>query len=102
MADFLFSDQERREPRPVIVLSANSYNEDNTDVIVCGVTTNLGHLHHIQIKKTDLSSGQLKPESGARADMLGRLSKSEIRFKLGHITDEYHKQLLEKIVELIK
>lgn len=102
MAKMFFSDLQTSEDRPVIIMSKNSYNENYPDVMVCGLTTNSTHSFHLRIDKTDLEKGGLLPESGARADMIGRLIKTNLKFKIGKITDEYHRKLLDKIIELIK
>lgn len=102
MAEMLFSDMEKSEERPAIIISKNNYNENENDVIVCGVTTNSAHPWHLPINQNDLQDGNLLPESGARADLLARLLKTKLKFKVGKITDDYHKRLLDKIVELIR
>lgn len=101
MAEMLFSNLERSE-RPIIILSKNRYNENSDDVIVCGITTNSAHPLHLIINEKDLQDGKLVSESGARADMLARLLKTNLKFRIGKITDEYHGRLFDKIGELIK
>ena len=41
LVPFPFSDQSGRKVRPVVVISANSFNTHSQDVIVVGVTSNV-------------------------------------------------------------
>ena len=102
MAEMLFSDLQTKEDRPIIILSKNNYNENSDDIVVCGVTTNIDHPWCLMINQNDLQDGYLTQESGARADMLARLLKTKLKFRIGKITDEYHTHLFTKIGELIK
>ena len=97
-----FADSEGSTKRPVIIISSNHYNENQPDVVVCCITTNSTHECYFNIHESDLEYGKLDPESGPRTDMIVRLNKNNLKFKIGKIKEECHKKLLDKIVELIK
>ena len=100
-AEVTFVDSNESKKRPVVVLSNNQYNREAPDVIVCGITTNASHNCYCPIGSPDLSYGNLFSDSGVRVDMLSRINKNKLQVKIGKITDEYHKKILVKIVELI-
>lgn len=102
MAELLVSNQQNKQLRPVIILSRNNHNENYDDVIVCGITTNTSHPLYVLVSESDLEKGKLYPESGARSDLITRIIKSDLKFKVGKVNDNYHKKLVEKIVELIE
>ncbi|MEK6979088.1 MAG: type II toxin-antitoxin system PemK/MazF family toxin [Candidatus Micrarchaeota archaeon] len=96
-----YVDANKSKDRPAIILSRNNYNEKEPDVIVCGITTNLGHPWLICIEDKDLEQGKLFDKSGVRVDTISRVHKSALKFKVGKVTDEFHKRLLDRINELI-
>lgn len=96
-----FSDKPIEKTRPVVVISKNSYNSDNPDVIVCAMTTNSSHNCFVPLSQEVLSEGKFFEESGIRYDGIQKLAKVKFKQKIGKITDEFHKKLVEKIVGLI-
>lgn len=101
-AEVSFTDSAEKKRRPIIILSKNNYNEKEPDVIACAVTTNSAHPYFMQISDKDVIKGNLFPESGARADMIGRMSKHELGRKMGKINEEFHEKLIDKIMDLIR
>ena len=100
-AEIQFSDSNETKKRPVIILSNNNYNKEEPDVITCGVSSNIIHRCHFPIVKSDLSYGNLFLDAGVRVDMINKTSKKRLLVKIGKITDDFHKRLVERIVELI-
>jgi mRNA-degrading endonuclease toxin of MazEF toxin-antitoxin module len=97
-----FADKPVEKLRPVVVISRNSYNEKHPDLVVCAVTTNSSGDCFIPLESKYLAEGEFFEESGVRYDGIQRMSKQRMRRKIGKITDEYHKKILDKIVELIQ
>lgn len=102
LADFPFSDSDASKPRPVLILSNNHYNSEQPDVVVCGITTNAGHQCFLEILESDLEHGKLYEGSGLRADLLARIPKENLYYRIGKITGEYRDKAVSKILELIR
>lgn len=59
-ASFPYSDFSDAKIRPALVVSNDSYNAANNDVVVCAVTSNLGEGEYkVSIAMGDLSDGKL-------------------------------------------
>ena len=101
LADMMFSDSNEIKRRPVVVLSKNKYNENEPNIITCGVSTNSIHPYHIPIKDSDVVFAKLFPDSGVRIDMINKTNKKRLLNKIGKINDEFHKKLTERLVELL-
>jgi len=41
LVPFPFSDLSMQKVRPVLILSNDAYNQQSSDIVVCGLTTNL-------------------------------------------------------------
>ena len=102
MAEVEFADMPKSKPRPVLIISNNRYNENHPDVITIGMTTAFHHDCFIELNEKDLTDGDFYDGSGFRYDHVQRASKNQLKHKVGKISDEFHKILFDKIVELIK
>lgn len=68
---FPFSDLSSTKQRPVLVLSNSEYNRSQQDIVVAAITSNVIERNYlIGITSDDLQEGQLKADSGIRADKI--------------------------------
>lgn len=102
MALVEFADKPDSKPRPVVVISNNNYNENHPDLIVCHMTTNSIHDCSIVLVATDFEDGDFYPGSGIRYDTIQRIAKQRFIKRVGKVTNDFHKKLSDKIVELVK
>lgn len=98
-----FSDLKQNKQRPVLIISANDYNQSNEDIIVLAITSKLKQLDYsIIIQSKDLIEGELKLISEIRADKVYTLSKNIVRKKFGKVDTEILEAVRRKINKLIK
>jgi mRNA interferase MazF len=102
LASFPFSDFSGEKTRPVLVISNNHYNSYEPDVVVCGITSNIGNPYALPIIKSDLEHGSLCEDSCARADMVGRVAQQKLHSRIGKAKEEFHARLIAKILDLIR
>ncbi|MEW5997125.1 MAG: type II toxin-antitoxin system PemK/MazF family toxin [Candidatus Micrarchaeota archaeon] len=98
---FPFSDSSEEKTRPVLVISNNHYNSNEPDVIVCGMTSNIGNPYALPIHKADLEHGILYEDSYARADMVGRIAQNKLHYRIGKVREEFCARLIARIMKLI-
>ncbi|MBW7474800.1 type II toxin-antitoxin system PemK/MazF family toxin [Paenibacillus oenotherae] len=99
---FPFSDLSSTKQRPVLVLSNSAYNGSQQDILVAGITSNLSdRTYLIHLTTNDLEQGQLKVDSGIRADKIYTLSKQIVVKKFGRVNQTIVSQVKEKINELL-
>ncbi len=66
---FPFSDLTGAKVRPALVVSNNTYNQNNLDALVLAITSNLDyHPYKILLEIEDLESGNLPAKSAIRVD----------------------------------
>lgn len=102
MASVGFADVAERKDRPVLIISANRYNDSHPDVLICSMTTNSSHDCFLPLDPNALEAGEFYAGSGIRYDTIQRISKSHLHLKIGKARDEFNKTLLERIMELVK
>ena len=91
---FPFSSQAQTKVRPVVVLSTASYNRLASDVVVCGVTSNLDPTRFsIRIDQANLAIGFLKAPSKIKVDAIAAVEKTIIIKKIGRLD----KDMMNKI-----
>lgn len=72
-----FTDLTSRKKRPAVIISTTAYNENNEDVVMVALTSNIEPRDFsITLTADDLEEGTLKVTSMIRADKIYTLSKS--------------------------
>lgn len=97
-----FSDLSGTKARPILVLSKNSYNENNPDIIGAAITTDISRDYTVQIGASDFDKDRLMDNSAARYDGLFKLSKSVLHKKVARVSEGFRKKLVAKIVEFLE
>ena len=69
-----------------MILSPEYYNQKTEDIIVCGVTTNLGdEANSVLINQKDMAEGDIYFTSRVKVDKLFTLEQNLIIRKLGRV-----------------
>jgi mRNA interferase MazF len=100
----LFQADEELKYRPAIVL--REMPPPYRDLLVCGVSTRLnqyiqGFDDIISLTDADFASSGLHSESLIRLSLLGVIPRQLVRGKLGNISDERHKRLLQRLTDYL-
>ncbi|MGK5092551.1 type II toxin-antitoxin system PemK/MazF family toxin [Deltaproteobacteria bacterium TL4] len=96
---FPFSDLSQTKLRPAIVLA----EAGKDDWILCQVTSNpYGDKKSIELTAPSFASGSLQVISYARPDKLFTANHSLIVSKVGHLTGDAFKQVIEAIVQILR
>lgn len=98
-----FTDLSSIKRRPVIIISCDSYNNINNDIVVAAVTSNTSYQSYytILINSDNLSVGTLPKESIIRCDKIYTISKDIIVKKFGSLSMETFHILKEKVDMLL-
>ena len=76
---FPFSDLSGTKVRPALVISNNTYNSQNLDVIVLALTSNLSKSpFKVYIENKDLEKGNLPVKSAIRVDKPFSISQTKV------------------------
>jgi mRNA interferase MazF len=99
---FPFSDLNGIKQRPVLVLSKTKYNFDCSDIVTCGITSNLNDSSFsVLIDNKDLIKGQIPKVSRIKVDKLFTLEKSLIRKRVGMINKETMDKVKQEFLKII-
>ncbi|MDP4012233.1 MAG: type II toxin-antitoxin system PemK/MazF family toxin [Candidatus Nanoarchaeia archaeon] len=89
-----FTNLKEAKQRPALILSDDSYNLNFEDVIICGITSNLGDDHYsVLLEQKEMEDGNIYFLSRIKVDKLFTVHKSIIKRKLGKV----NKSILEKV-----
>lgn len=91
-----------KHKRPVLIVSKDSYNDLNDEVICLHLTTRLDHDYAIPLVKTDFEKSLLVDDSAVRYDSITRYSKDVLSKKLGILKTAKLTQVIGKTIELVK
>lgn len=98
---FPFSDLSSTKKRPVLVLSNTCYNGLHKDVVVAAITSNVIERDYlVPITTEDLNEGQLKVESGVRADKIYPFSQQIVIRKFGCIKSKKMNEIRNELGNL--
>ena len=98
-----FSDFRQSKVRPALVVSNNSYNKSNLDVVVCAVTSKLKESEYsVRVDNKDLSSGNLPIKSRVRADKILQIEKYLVIRPFAKLENKVFDKVIDKVGELIK
>lgn len=101
LAEVAFSVNEKSKKRPVLIISNNTFNDKNNEVICCPVTSNpLGS--GIVIDTYDLEKGKLLMVSKIKSHHPFFLDKKELYKEIGKLKIDIAFKVAEDIKELIK
>ena len=99
---FPFSDLSSIKQRPVIVLSKNSYNEKNEDIITCGITSNLkDSAHSILIDGENLEDGNIPKKSRIKIDKLFTIDQNIIKKKVAQLDKKTFEEVRNEFFKLV-
>jgi mRNA interferase MazF len=83
---FPYSDQSAAKLRPALVVSNDSYNISNLDVVLCGMTSNLADsTFSVFVGPQDMESGRLAAPSRVKVGRLLAVDKKIIHKKVGRV-----------------
>ena len=98
-----FTDLTSHKKRPAIILSSDTYNKSNEDIVVAAVTSNVESCpFSIMLTGDDLESGVLKVTSIIRADKIYTLNKSIVIKTFGRVKYDIFSKLKSEIYKLIE
>ncbi|MBI2664860.1 type II toxin-antitoxin system PemK/MazF family toxin [Candidatus Woesearchaeota archaeon] len=98
-----FSNLRQSKVRPALVVSNNSYNNSNPDIVVCAVTSKLKESEYsVQIGNKDLTSGNLPIKSRVRADKILQIEKELVIRPFAKIENKVFDKVVDKVGDLIK
>lgn len=101
--EIAFSDLSGSKIRPGIILSNNSYNASNLDVICCALTSKKQKDYSIAIDITDIESGlPFTKDNRVRYDWILKVDKKLIRNKHGTLKEHKTQEIIDAIQRLIK
>lgn len=94
---FPYTDQSAAKVRPAVVISNDSYHAHATDVIVCGVTSNLSNSSHsVLVGPQDLESGVLPRPSRVKVGKVLNVHRSILRGKIGRLNGRAFAQVMRE------
>lgn len=100
---FPYSDLSQNKKRPAIILSNSGYNSNNEDVICCAITSNpRNYANSVEIKTTDLDSGNLRYDSRVKPNKVFTLQQNLIIKKIGKLDISKSKEIVDKLKICIK
>ena len=96
---FPFSDLTQAKRRPALVIAELT----SGDLILCQITSqNVKDFYSILLDTQDLESGTLNRKSNIRPNRIFTADKSIILYKIGHLNEGKIKEIIEKVVEILK
>ena len=96
---FPFSDLTNAKRRPALVIA----ELEGDDLILCQITSKkVKDKYAISLRDEDFATGGLKKESNIRPNRLFTADRSIILYKAGHLKDYKIKEVIDKIIEIIK
>ena len=101
---FPFSDLSMKKVRPVLILSNDAYNQQSSDIVVCGLTTNLRPApYSIIVDVTDVEQpGTLRHKSRIKADTIASLEQSIVVKQIARLKLSVFRKIVTEIEDLIK
>lgn len=83
------------------MISCDSYNGANEDVVICGITSNLENRDYsVLLAEKDLVSGRIMATSRIKADKLFTLKKSEIIKSVARVSDGILNRVKDEMLKL--
>ena len=95
-----FTDLTASKRRPVLVVSNDRHNTENSDMIVVAITSNLIQVG-IPIANSDMTSGQLPKPSIIRSDKIYTLDQKIVVKTIGVISNAIQDSVVHEINRVI-
>ena len=104
LVPFPFSDLSIQQVRPVLILSNDAYNQQSSDIVVCGLTTNLRPApYSIIVDVADVEQpGTLRHKSRIKADTIASLEQSIIVKQIARLKLSVFRKIVTEIEDLMK
>lgn len=104
LVPFPFSDLSMQKVRPVLILSNDAYNQQSSDIVVCGLTTNLRPApYSIIVDVANVEQpGTLRHKSRIKADAIASLEQSIIVKQIARLKLSVFRKIVTEIEDLIK
>ncbi len=98
-----FTDLASQKKRPAIIISSDSYNETNEDIVVVALTSKIEPRDFtVTLTSNDLENGILKVTSMIRVDKIYTLNKSIVIKTFGRVKAEILTKIKDSILKLIE
>jgi len=98
-----FTDLASQKRRPAIIISSDTYNSKNEDIVVVALTSNIEPLDFtIILAADDLEEGNLKVRSMIRVDKIYTLNKAIVLKTFGRIKPATLAKIKDTFIALIK
>lgn len=98
-----FTDLTSVKRRPVLVLSNDSYNNSQEDIIIAAITSNIRDIRYgIKFDNEDLQEGFLQRTSQIRIDKIYTLNKKIILRRFGKLKQDRYKDVVNSLLRLIE
>ena len=102
-AKFPFSDMRDAKFRPALVVSNSIYNRNNSDVLVCAITSTPDRKEYsIVIDSSNLSSGKLPIKSMVRSDKIIVIEKNLLEKSFARLNDKTFDLVVNGVKRLIE
>lgn len=102
LLNFPYSDFSAGKVRPALVVSNDTYNSRNMDVVVCAVTSNLEQKEFsVIVSQSDVSAGKLPVQSKIRADKLFQVHKSLAMKPFASLNQKKFSEVVTQIQQLV-
>jgi len=100
---FPYSDMKESKFRPAVVVSNDSYNKKNMDVVACAVTSKLDDREYsILLDESNISSGKMPLKSRIRADKIILIDKLLVAKTFARLDNRTFDLLTYEISRLVK
>lgn len=102
LVPFPFSNFASSKKRPVLIISNETYNNSNSDILVCQITSQKEVKNYsISLSQKDLKSGNLVKPSQIRCDKINILEKTLFQRKFSKINDSKFDECVFQIKKLV-
>ena len=96
---FPFSDLSQAKRRPALIIS----KLEGDDLILCQITSqSIKDIYAISLSDIDFETGSLKQISNVRPNRIFTVDSHIVLYKVGNLKIEKLKEIIEKIVEIIR
>lgn len=104
LVPFPFSDLSGKKVRPVLVLSNDSYNKMSSDILVCGLTTNLKKTpYSIVVSPEEVETkSSLRHKSKIKVDAIASIEKELLLKTIAKLKLEIFEKVINEVNRLIK
>ncbi len=104
LVPFPFSDLTGQKVRPVVIVSNDAYNQSSSDVVVCGLTTNLRPVpYSLPLDPEDVEeAGTLRHRSKIKVDTLASLEQSILIKSIARLKRSVFQQVVSHIEDLVR